>query len=110
MECYTFKKEASDRWYIDLPKWEGKKEDLEMVEGADILMDIIAQDESVVDVTISTSYFPEVEFTLDFRRFDRGGAWYQAKGQYHTFEVWLCEVTEFLFGNFPNKLYICKTL
>lgn len=110
MKCYKFIKEAGDRWYIDLPNWEGSKDELEMVEGADILLDIIAQDESIVDVTISTSYFPEAEFTLDFRRIDSAGAWYQVKGQFHTFEAWLCEVTKFIFGNFPNKLYICKTL
>jgi len=30
-----FYKEADERWYVELPEWEGSKADLEMVAGAD---------------------------------------------------------------------------
>ena len=35
-----FNKEA-DRWYIDLPDWTGTKGELEMVAGADTLLDCV---------------------------------------------------------------------
>ena len=35
----AFVKEKSGRWYIDLPEWEGAHANLEMVAGADLLLD-----------------------------------------------------------------------
>ena len=38
MKNYTFNKEQGC-WYIDLPNWEGTKGELQMVGGADTLLD-----------------------------------------------------------------------
>ena len=38
----NFYKEETNRWYVDLPCWSGLKEDLEMVEGADLMLDILS--------------------------------------------------------------------
>ena len=49
-----FNKEA-DRWYIDLPDWTGTKGELEMVAGADTLLDELDLDkDNVVNLTVST--------------------------------------------------------
>ena len=41
MKNLKFKKEEDNKWYIDLTEWTGDKADLEMVAGADILLDIL---------------------------------------------------------------------
>ena len=35
----AFVKEETERWYIDLPEWEGAHANLQMVAGADLLLD-----------------------------------------------------------------------
>jgi hypothetical protein len=39
---------------------------------------------------------------------DEFGAWYKlhSDDQLFNFEVWLCPVTLFVFGHYPEKLYI----
>lgn len=102
---YTFIKDEDGRWYIDLPEWDGPQEDLEMVMGADTMLDIIAQDQEEVRVSISNTYVPH-KMKLDFIREESGGGMYQLSSTYHNFEVWLCYVTKFVFGELPKTLYI----
>jgi hypothetical protein len=40
MKTFKFEKEKDNRWYIILPEWTGEKEELEMVCGADSMLDI----------------------------------------------------------------------
>ena len=102
---YTFIKDEEGRWYIDLPEWEGDYEELEMVQGADTMLDIIAQGDDEVVVNISTIELPH-KMKLEFLREDCEGGWYQLTSTHHNFEIWLCHVTKFVFGNLPNTLYI----
>ena len=44
MRTFRFNKEEDNRWFVDLPEWEGEKDELEMVLGADMLLDIISKD------------------------------------------------------------------
>src|ERR1041385_9193711 len=50
---FKFYREIND-WFVDLPEWEGDKTDLQMVAGADSMLDIISQGEDSVWLTIST--------------------------------------------------------
>jgi len=102
---YTFVKDEDGRWYIDLPEWEGPQEDLEMVMGADTMLDIIAQGEDDVVISISDTYVPH-KMRLEFIREESDGGMYQLHSTLHSFEVWLCHVTKFVFGNLPETLYI----
>ena len=102
---YTFIKDELGKWYIDLPEWTGDYDELEMVQGADTMLDIISQGEEEVVVSISTIYLPH-KMKLEFLREDCEGGWYQLKSAYHNFEVWLCHVTKFVFGELPEVLYI----
>lgn len=105
MNNYTFIKDEQSRWYIDLPEWEGDYEELEMVMGADTMLDIIAQGSDEVHVNISTIELPH-KMKLTFIREESGGGLYQLTSTYHNFEVWLCHVTKFVFGELPKTLYI----
>lgn len=95
----SFYKEA-DRWYADIPSI--SKEDCEMVQGADLLLN-----------RLSLGYD---KVTIDFSDVDNGNYIYR----YHLIEhnddggtytngnetFWLCNVTHDVFVEHPKMLYI----
>lgn len=106
MKEYSFYKE-NNRWYIDLPEWEGSKDDLEMVCGADTMLDILSGGSNRVALTISTAPIPEyTDVLMLVRELDTSGATYTLINQ--DIEVWLCDVTKWLFGHFPDEIYLKK--
>jgi hypothetical protein len=72
---------------------------------------IIAQDENEVTLTISNFEFKDAEvLTLDYTDKDNpgAGAVYEAKyykNVYFNHSLWLCPVTLFVFGSYPDKIY-----
>ena len=107
MKNFKFNK-YKDRWYIDLPDWEGSQDDLEMVSGADTLLDIIAQGDNEVYISWSEELIEGYTYKLIFlREEDFTGATYIVEGDYITsFEAWLCNVLPWVFGYFPKTMYI----
>jgi hypothetical protein len=106
---FTFEKDLNDRWYVVLPEWNGDRKDLEMVMGADTMLDIIAQGESKVDVTLSLTPITTTKMILELDRIAPttiGGAYYELKSKLHNFEIWLCDVTLFVFNEFPKTIYV----
>ena len=111
MRNLRFYKDPDSRWYVDLPEWEGEKADLEMVAGADSMLEYMSGGEA--DVTLSMS---ESEFTCDcvlqFVRLAeeyQNGAFYKMdkyRGIDVEIEMWLCDVTKFVFGRFPERIYV----
>jgi hypothetical protein len=103
---------AKDRWYIDLPEWRGPKANLEMVQGADTLLEILANGNERVNVTfsnfLSPSFQPEIKLT------------HMQNGDYELTklnndlmtlpnEIWLCGVTQFVFqSDYPDFIYLKK--
>lgn len=130
-----FNREDEDRWYIDLPNWPWKKENLEMVCGADRILDILSEGKDRVRLQVKPAEEPldedevhdliqegwlEVEQTHYSLT---GGATYTARG-YKTDQfvpnhslsgqsmkqtLWLCPVTLFVFGHYPKYFY-CKVI
>ena len=98
-------------WFVDLPEWEGTKADLAMVSGADTMMDIISQGENDIKVLLSTEEFDgsnRLEFLRESPEVGEG-SWYlmkSYKGIEYDLELWLCDVTIFVFGNFPKNIYV----
>lgn len=106
MKTLTFIKDSIGDWYVDLPEWTGPKEDLEMVLGADQMLELLSQGESIIDVTLDTNPFDSYKFTLERLKDEGGGAWYKYESKLgQEFEIWLCYVTKFVFGELPEKLY-----
>lgn len=91
------------RWYIDLPSWTGDKEDLEMVSGADALLDILANDHTEVYVKFKDKQF-EGCHTLTHK----GDGFYVNDAWHGPSLIWLCYVTTFIFGNYPDEIYYAK--
>ena len=106
MEYFTFNKDTDNRWYINLPTWTGDKAELEMVQGADSLLDILAQGEDYVDVSISLEPYNGYKFHLEFIEDESEGGTYKMISPLYKFNVWLCHVTSFVFGHLPKNIYV----
>ena len=109
-----FYKEKTGRWYADLPEWEGSKEDLEMVMGADDMLNLLAQGEDLIFVQIGDEKFPGANQMIRIGRGEKeiGGAWYlipSMGGIDFDLKIWLCDVTKFVFGDFPMNIWFYKS-
>lgn len=111
-----FNKEDDNKWYVDLPEWEGSHAELEMVYGADLLLDIISGYKRCVELNVSINSFELIgEYMyLDFVEMadDIGnGAYYYFDNQLKVgdttvaIKMWLCDVMKFVFGYFPHRIY-----
>ena len=104
----NFIKEEDNRWYIDLPNWEGDKADLEMVMGSDALLEFISNNgEHVsIDISLDEPSLNRLEFVRLTEEFGEG-AIYNATYNLFSSKIWLCDVTKFVFGGkFPEKIFI----
>jgi len=113
MKQYRFIREGPG-WYIDLPEYleqGGSKADLEMVSGADTMLDIIAGEKNEVTLKLDTAPFKDANELILTELCDPilGGGYYHIK-RFEEKEVnrdlWLCDVTRFVFGNIPEKIYL----
>lgn len=117
MKQYDFIKEGND-WYIDLPEFieaGGNKGDLQMVEGADTMLDLISDYKNQVAVTISEEEFNGSDILKLVERCDPyvGGGYYvleKFEGKELNKRMWLCSVIEFVFGDIPEQIYIKKAI
>ena len=113
METHRFYKDGMS-WYIDLPSYleqGGSLGDLQMVDGADEMLEMMAAGEGDVEIQISTEPFPGADLLEMSEKCDPyiGGAYYLLKhyeGQAINQRMWLCQVTEFVFGVLPERIYI----
>lgn len=113
MRKLKFCKETDNRWYVELPEWEGSKSDLEMVAGADTMLEYMAEGESEVCLYLSIDEFENSD-KLEFIRLAKelsNGAYYRFdkfRGIDINLEMWLCDVTLFVFGKFPKTIYVAN--
>ena len=115
MRQYRFIREGFG-WYIDLPEYlaaGGSKGDLAMVAGADTMLDLMAEGGDAVQLELDTKFFPASDLVELTEICDpaMGGGYYLM----HTFggkpvqhRMWLCDVTNFVFGHLPEKIYVRK--
>ena len=105
MKVYTFLKTGKD-WYIDLPEFieqGGSIGDLQMIDGADVMLDIIADNDNSVSLNIAKDKFEGADVLVLTEKCDPyiGGGYYfmkQYEGQEINRQMWLCQVTDFVFG------------
>jgi hypothetical protein len=107
-----FIKMTADGWYVQLPNYEGHVSDLQMVAGADTLCELIANDLTEITVIVSDEPFDLNDFKFSTRQFQlefinstgEEGANYRLESL--QLDVWLCNVTKYVFGKFPATIYI----
>lgn len=110
MKDYRFYIEEDGRWFIDLPEWTGEKAELQMVAGADIMLDsFLDNDSNDVWLTISEDEFENSQKLTFIATADdiQNGAYYVLES--NRLHMWLCDVTKFVFGGyFPETIYLKK--
>jgi hypothetical protein len=107
-----FTKEVNG-WFAELKEWKGSRADLQMVMGADTFLDILCEGEWDVWITLSDKPMDRNGYEaeqLNLIREDEliGGGHYLLKtyrGIEFNLEMWLCDVTKFVFGNLPKTIY-----
>jgi len=115
MKRLRFYKECDNRWYIDLPEWTGSKAELEMVAGADSMLEYVAEGEGQVWLILSVDEFENAD-KLEYIRLAteiENGAFYKLdkyRGVEVGAEMWLCDVTKFVFGDFPKTIFLSTTI
>lgn len=109
-----FYKNARQEWYADIPEWGGADDDLQMVEGADEMLDWIAASENECLLLMSDTHLTDAEtLNLVYAREPNlgGGGDYLLEmfnGDFKNHKLWLCHVTEFVFKHLPEKIYFKK--
>jgi hypothetical protein len=106
MRKLRFYKNEDNRWYVDLPEWRGEISDLEMILGADLMLDFLSKGYDNLWLSMSTEF---MENFLVLERIDNSSI--SGEGMYYIFKenenssyaIWLCDVTKFVFGDFPEK-------
>lgn len=116
MKTLSFKKESDGRWYVDLPEWTGDHADLEMVAGADVLLNYLTLDDETVRLAVSEVPFSRADKLILVREALEleNGAIYKVSTlsgvPMENMEVWLCDVTKFVLGRFPVVIYFEQQL
>ena len=129
-KTFRFYKEINT-WYIDLPQFLeaglGTKANLMMVAGADTLLDILSNNGTEITVDFSDKPFDGFNVKLDMINIGKDqalldhvghpfvdyGAYYTAYSsqelgyEFKISSVWLCPVTEYVFGgDYPKNIFI----
>lgn len=108
---YRFYKTKDGSWFIDLPEWTGPPGELQMVAGADDFLDELSAGKDEVSIEISPTPVEGFD-TLELQSEQTyGGADYVLKNYQNqpvNKKMWLCDVTKFIFNNFPEAIYFKK--
>lgn len=113
MQQHRFVREGAE-WFIDLPEFlaqGGSKADLQMVAGADVMLNVIAGGSDDVTLQMDTVPFAGADELILTERCDPilGGGYYHLRsfeGKAVTQDMWLCEVTRFVFGDLPERIFV----
>jgi len=111
-----FYKNAKGEWYADIPEWDGNESDLQMVEGADELLEWVSVSTNECSLLMADLHMANAEILkLIYTREENlgGGGDYlleSFRGNYINHKLWLCGVTEFVFKELPEKIYFKEQL
>lgn len=106
---FRFYKEHNGCWYVDLPEWKGAKWNLQMVDGADDLLESLrSAHKNDVKVYVSLQHFHNANVLVKYKDDPHGdGADYKYGIDN---KLWLCGVTSWYYGEMPERIYYRKVL
>ena len=84
----------SNRWFIDIP-WDGMIEDLEMVSGADLFLDVLSNGKKIITLEVGTSEIYGAE-KMTMISYDDYGAFYKVYTYDFKGEIWLQGIVDFI--------------
>jgi hypothetical protein len=99
-----FKKEENGRWYVVLPWFPGPKAALEMVQGADTFLDLLSNGSTNVRLKVGEYATSEMMTLTKYQDSQIDGAYYETMVDGKLHRMWLCGVTEFVFGKMPQTI------
>jgi hypothetical protein len=125
-QVLSFVKEACI-WYADLPEFLnaglGTRTNLMMVDGADTFLDLLCEGQP--SVTLQISIKPFIGWQTKLQKIGLGlnsqllnsighapveyGAYYRVTelgGKPYNHRLWLCPVTEYVFGEYPEQIFL----
>ncbi|WP_343691922.1 DUF6717 family protein [Chitinophaga sp.] len=110
-KIFRFYKTDKGSWYIDLPEWTDGIEALQMVEGADTMLDTVSNQARECYLELSDSPFENADVLLLRENLEAsitGGIYLMPhyKGTEINQQMWLCGVTTFVFNGLPEKIYV----
>lgn len=111
-----FYKNAKGEWYADIPEWEGDIADLQMVEGADELLEWVSRFSDECNLLMADNHLSNAEIlNLVYAREENlgGGGDYlleSFRGNHINHKLWLCGVTEFVFSQLPETIYFKESV
>ncbi len=101
----TFEKWDNGKWFVIYPDYEGLQEDLEMVDGADTLLEYLTTDGMYVSLMADTESHSNWA-CLQLTEHDELGGTYEVLGVDGFDEsVWLCNVVHAVFGEHPEAIF-----
>lgn len=98
------------KWFAHFPDYPKSPDDLEMVMGADVMCEMVdVNNTGFITIHVSDEPFEDLittrEYVLDFvDTTGDEGAYYKLRN--FDLEVWLCNVTKYALGYFPQNIYI----
>jgi len=113
-KIFRFYKNSSNEWYIDLPEWKGDASELQMVEGADKMLDMVSGSRKGCELQFADEKFEGAQLLtlIHVREPNLGGGGDYLLETYNDQpigqKIWLCAVTEFVFKSLPQKIWFKK--
>ena len=105
----SFEKWDNGKWYVVLPDYDGDPEDLEMMNGADDLLEFMTDDGMYVNVKVTRDDRASYPIILRMVDHDEIGGTYQVENlEGFNQNVWLCNVVHFLYGEHPELIRFKK--
>jgi hypothetical protein len=113
MNTYQFFKENGG-WHVRLPKGKKKGKEqshVDMLDGADSMLNLLAEGKTEVTLTLNTEPFENaevLELLSPCKPFLEGGYYLlrEHDGKEINYEMWISDVTQFAFGDIPEKFYV----
>lgn len=93
-------------WYADVNGWPGPKAMCAMVDGADVFLDYLSNNGD--EVTLDLNLDPKQGYDVLNYRYPHpanDGAYYSTQMGDSEHILWLCGVTEFVFGRMPEEVW-----
>ena len=115
----SFTKESNGRWYVDFPNWPLSHDNLEMVAGADDLLDLLNDGSNHVKLMVYTT--KPTKYDVELKKVHSAltkGAFYTVETSLLGWEkpnairrkqLWLCPVTLTVLGHYPQQIYFTKS-
>lgn len=110
-DTFRFYKTAEGKWYIDLPEWGGSIDDLQMVEGADTMLDRVSgyTDECYLEMSDEPLEGADrIKLVEDLTTSVGGGNYIMEtyKGEQINHAMWLCQIAVEVFYALPIAIYV----